>query len=172
VVRADRPRPELRPPLVLKPRFGSWGRDVMLCRDEAGLAEALEAVRERPWFRRRGGVVQELVTPCGYDLRVLVAGGEVVGGSRRRAAPGDWRTNVSLGGRLEAAEVPPPARALAIAAAAAVGADLVGVDLLPDAGGRYVVLELNGAVDFDERYALGGRDVYAEVARALGLGSS
>jgi [lysine-biosynthesis-protein LysW]--L-2-aminoadipate ligase len=169
VVRADRPQPELRPPLVLKPRFGSWGRDVVLCRDDAGLAEALEAVRDRPWFLRRGALVQELVPPCGYDLRVLVAGGEVVGGSRRRAAPGDWRTNVSLGGRLEAAEVPPAARTLAVAAAAAVGADLVGVDLLPDGDGRYVVLELNGAVDFDERYALGGRDVYAEVARALGL---
>lgn len=169
LVRADRSRPELRPPLVLKPRFGSWGRDVVLCRDEAGLAEALEAARGQPWFRRRGGVVQELAAPCGYDLRVLVAGGEVVGGSRRKAAPGEWRTNVSLGGSLEAAEVPPPARALAIAAAAAVGADLVGVDLLPDDVGGYVVLELNGAVDFDERYALGDRDVYAEVACALGL---
>lgn len=169
VVRADRPQPGLRPPLVLKPRFGSWGRDVMLCRDEAELAEALEAVRERPWFRRRGALVQKLVTLCGYDLRVLVAGGEVVGGSRRRAAVGDWRTNISLGGRLEAAEVPPSARALAIAAAAAAGADLVGVDLLPDGVGGHVVLELNGAVDFDERYALGGRDVYAEVACALGL---
>ena len=31
------------------------------------------------------------------------------------------------------------------------------------------MLELNGAVDFDERYALAGRDVYAEAARALGL---
>jgi len=43
------------------------------------------------------------------------------------------------------------------------------VDLLPIDGDRYVVLELNGAVDFDERYSLDGRDVYAEAARALGL---
>jgi len=45
----------------------------------------------------------------------------------------------------------------------------VGVDLLPIDGERYVVLELNGAVDFDERYSLDGLDVYAEAARALGL---
>ena len=46
--------------------------------------------------------------------------------------------------------------------------DFVGVDLLPTPGG-YVVLQLNGAADFDERYSLPGRDVYADAARALGL---
>jgi hypothetical protein len=30
-------------------------------------------------------------------------------------------------------------------------------------------LELYGAVDFDQRYALGRRDVYFEAARALAL---
>jgi [lysine-biosynthesis-protein LysW]--L-2-aminoadipate ligase len=161
--------PTAAPPLVLKPRFGSWGRDVMRCRDRTELEQCLEAVRERSWFRRHGALLQELVPPRGYDLRLVVAGGEVVGGSERVAAPGDWRTNVSLGGSLRRARVPAVAASLACAAAAAVGADLVGVDLLPADGGRYVVLELNGAVDFDERYALSGRDVYVDVARALGL---
>ena len=67
------------------------------------------------------------------------------------------------------ADVPPEARSLAVAAAAAVGADLVGVDLLPLDGERYVVLELNGAVDFDESYSLDGGDVFVEAARALSL---
>ena len=168
LVRAGQSPPELSPPLVLKPRFGSWGRDVVLCRDRAELDRCLDAVAERRWFRRHGGVLQELVPPQGYDLRLVVAGGEVVGGSERVAAAGDWRTNVSLGGTLRAARVPAAAASLACAAAAAVGADLVGVDLLPVESG-YVVLELNGAVDFDERYALDGRDVYLEAARALGL---
>lgn len=104
----------------------------------------------------------------GYDLRLLVAGGNVVGASERIAAHGEWRTNVSLGGSLRAIEPPQEARSLAAAAAAAVGADLVGVDLLPGDHG-YTVLEPNGAVDFDERYSLGGRDVYLEVAASLGL---
>jgi hypothetical protein len=42
----------LAPPLLVKPRFGSWGRDVLLCRDQAELERTLAAVRERPWFRR------------------------------------------------------------------------------------------------------------------------
>ena len=61
-------------------------------------------------------------------------------------------------------------RQLARTAAAVVGADLVGVDLLPVGGGAYVVLELNAAVDFDEQYALGDANVYDEIANALRLG--
>jgi glutathione synthase/RimK-type ligase-like ATP-grasp enzyme len=57
---------------------------------------------------------------------------------------------------------------LAIAAAAAVGADFVGVDLLPVSDG-YVVIETNGAVEFDRRYDLDGEDVYTELVNALGL---
>jgi [lysine-biosynthesis-protein LysW]--L-2-aminoadipate ligase len=159
----------LRPPLVLKPRLGSWGRDVFLCRNDVELERTLAGVRARPWFRRHGALLQELVPSRGYDLRLIVAGGDVVGAGERAAAPGEWRTNVSLGGSLRPVEPPPEARSLAIAAAAAVGADLVGIDLMPLEDGRYVVIELNGAVEFDERYSIGNRDVYLEAARALGL---
>lgn len=167
VVRGAEP-PALEPPLVLKPRFGSWGRDVLRCRDRAELAEALVTVRDLPWYRRHGALLQELVPPQGRDLRLLVAGGRVIGAGERVAAPGEWRTNVSLGGSVRPVAPPARARELATAAAAAVGGDLVGVDLLPLEEGQYTVLELNGAVDFDNRYAL-GEDVYLQIARALDL---
>jgi glutathione synthase/RimK-type ligase-like ATP-grasp enzyme len=57
---------------------------------------------------------------------------------------------VSLGGRLLPVKPLPAARSLVAAAASAVGADLVGVDLLPLGAEEYVVIELNGAVEFDE----------------------
>ena len=63
------------------------------------------------------------------------------------------------------------ASALAEAAAAALGAGLVGVDLLPVDDG-YVIVELNAAVEFDQGYSLPGADVYADAARALGLPAS
>jgi hypothetical protein len=53
-------------------------------------------------------------------------------------------------------------------AAAVIGADLVGVDLLPAAWG-YVVLELNGAVEFDRTYDLDGANVFAAAAAVLEL---
>lgn len=35
--------------------------------------------------------------------------------------------------------------------------------------GGHIVLELNGAVDFDERYSLAGGDAYIDAAAALQL---
>jgi [lysine-biosynthesis-protein LysW]--L-2-aminoadipate ligase len=116
-------------------------------------------------------LVQELLPAPGRDLRVLVAGGRVVGAAQRVAAAGEWRTNVSLGGSLVQAARDDDAFELARAAAAAIGADFVGVDLLPTEQG-YVVLELNGAVDFDETYSLGAGSVFDDVADALGIGSA
>jgi glutathione synthase/RimK-type ligase-like ATP-grasp enzyme len=61
--------------------------------------------------------------------------------------------------------VPPqPAAALAVAPAAAVGGDLVGVDLLPVDDG-WTVLEVNGAVDFTPAYA--DNDVFDAAVAAL-----
>jgi glutathione synthase/RimK-type ligase-like ATP-grasp enzyme len=93
------PLPQLEPPLVLKPRFGSWGRDVTRCDTAADLMLALDDARLRVWFNSTGGVLQRLVPPCGRDLRIVVAGGRIVGSVMRVAAPGEWRTSVELGAR-------------------------------------------------------------------------
>lgn len=156
-------------PVVVKPRHGSWGRDVLSCRTEQELRDCLRTLESRDWFRRRGALVQELVEPVRRDLRVIVAGGAVVGAAQREARPGEWRTNVSLGGRIAAAEPDEQAARLALAAVEAVGCDLAGVDLLPLPGGGYTVLELNGAVDFDGRYSLASGPIFAAAAQALEL---
>ena len=159
-------KPPLRFPFVVKPRYGSWGRDVLLCVDERAYGGALATLRTRPWFAATGAVAQELVPPLGHDLRVVVAGGDVIGAVKRVAKPGEWRTNIALGATRVPTDPSPAACELALAAAAAIGADLLGVDLLPVGPGRYVVLELNGAVDFAHEYDPGG-DVFASAMRAL-----
>jgi RimK family alpha-L-glutamate ligase len=163
--------PPLEPPVVVKPRFGSWGRDVLRCDDVDSLRRALHHLEQRPWFHTQGALVQDLVPPRGYDVRVVVAGGEVIGAIQRCAAPGEWRTNVQLGGTRKRVEPSPQACELALAAAAAAGAHLVGVDLLPAYGG-YVVIEINGAVDFTRDYALGGVDPFQAAVAALAAAAS
>ena len=87
---------------------------------------------------------------------------------RRAGSPaaGEWRTNAALGAQVEPVDPPPIARALALAAARAARADLVGVDLLPTPNGGFLVLELNGAVDFRPAYAP-QRDVFFDAVAAL-----
>ena len=158
------PVPEL--PVVLKPRFGSWGRDIERCTTLGELEDALVRLQRKPWFREHGALAQELVEPRGWDMRLVVAGGRVVGAACRIARSGEWRTNAALGAQVEPVDPPPIARALALAAAKAARADLVGVDLLPTPNGGFVVLELNGAVDFRPTYAP-GRDVFFDAVAAL-----
>jgi glutathione synthase/RimK-type ligase-like ATP-grasp enzyme len=95
----------------------------------------------------------------------VVAAGRVVGAACRIARRDEWRTNVALGAQVESVEAPPLAYALALAAAQATKADLVGVDLLPTQRG-FVVLELNAAVDFRPVYAP-LRDVFSDAVAAL-----
>jgi RimK family alpha-L-glutamate ligase len=163
----DTPMPNVDFPVVVKPRFGSWGRDVFLCESRGQLQRCLKGLRDRTWFRRQGVLVQALVPPAGFDLRLVVAAGRVVGAIERVAAAGEWRTNIALGGSRRPTIPTPRACALATAAAAALAGDLVGVDLLPLGNGDYVVLEVNGAVDFTHEYSLLGRDVFDEVARIV-----
>lgn len=155
------------PPVVVKPRFGSWGLDVVLCQHAAALRHHLVAIADRPWFTSHGALVQELVPPRGHDVRLVVAGGCVVGAIKRVAAPGEWRTNVALGAVREPVEPSSEACELAIRAAAAVEGDLVGVDLLPRPDGEFVVIEINGAVEYNAAYSLHGADVFRRTVDAL-----
>jgi glutathione synthase/RimK-type ligase-like ATP-grasp enzyme len=132
------------------------------------LCDALAGLTAVPWFEQQGVLVQELVPPQGYDLRILVAAERVAGAIFRVAAAGEWRTNVALGGVRRAVEDPPAqACELALAGARAAGAALVGVDLVPDGEGGWTVLELNGAVEFTREYQPAG-DVFVDVVRGLG----
>lgn len=153
--------------VVVKPRFGSGGADVARCSGAAELHRHLDGLRDRSWFQRQGALVQELVQPRGYDMRVVVAGTKVAGAVVRVARDGEWRTNVALGARRLPTTPPIEAKELALAAARTVGADLVGVDLLPTARGSWTILELNGAAEFTAEYSL-RRDVFAAVRAELG----
>ena len=158
------PAPEL--PVVLKPRFGSWGRDVVLCptADEldAELAGCAEAVVPRARRARAGARPAARLGSAPHRRRRARRRRR----TPRRPARGEWRTNVALGAQVEPAEPPPLARALALEAAPAVARDLVGVDLLPTPTAASSSLEVNGAVDFRPVYAP-VRDVFPETVAAL-----
>ncbi|GAA2581395.1 RimK family alpha-L-glutamate ligase [Actinomadura fulvescens] len=158
---------EIGYPAVIKPLVGSWGRLVSRVPDRDVGATLLEYVAALPGPQSHVVYVQELVDKPGRDLRVAVVGGEAVGAGYRRSA--QWRTNVSRGAETEYCEVTPELAKLATEAAGAVGAELCGVDLIEDAGGRPLVLEVNHGLEFAGlQRALGDRiDVAGHIAGHL-----
>jgi len=99
----------------------------------------------------RFAFLQELVERDGdrhRDLRVYVVDGEIIGTMRRYAPDNDWRTNVALGGAVEAVDDLPDAAAdAALSAADTVGLDYAGVDLVEGADGWHL-LEVNPTAGF------------------------
>lgn len=142
---------------VIKPIFGGEGRGVELL-DNPRIARGAFAMHES-----FGAVillqafVPSVATDGAVDYRLLVIGDRVLG--MRRVSDGDWRTNVSLGGRAEPLEVTAELAELAHRAAAAVGAPLAGVDVLPARDGRLVVLEVNAVPGWRALARVTGVDV-------------
>lgn len=133
-------------PALIKPLVGSWGRLVVRLPDRASAEGVLEYAAALPGPQSHLGYVQELIDKPDRDIRVIVVGGEVLGAVYRTGE--SLRTNVALDGQVRPCEATPEITKLAVDAAAAVGADIAGVDLIEDREGRLLVLEVNHRVEF------------------------
>ena len=125
---------------VVKPLFGSEGRGLVRVSDRETARRVFQTLE------RIGSVlyVQKAIRHPGFDYRAFVLGGRVVAAMKRHGPPGDWRTNVAIGGRPEAVTLDPAIERMAVDAARAVGAQMAGVDLLDDLDtGQPVVIEVN-----------------------------
>jgi ribosomal protein S6--L-glutamate ligase len=154
---------ELGGDVVVKPVFGSEGRGMVRISDPE------LAWRTFRTLERTGAVLylQEVIRHPGWDLRVFVLGGRVLGGMRRRARGEDWRTNVAQGGVGEAVRIEPAQEALALRAAAVLEADAAGVDLMPGPAGAWYVIEVNAVPGWRALAPVTGIDVAAELVRHL-----
>jgi len=147
--------------VIVKPLFGSMGLGMVRVADEEmayRVFRTIETIRGVYYLQRT-------IDHEGRDYRVFVVGGRVLGAIERRAD--GWRTNISRGGEAVAAGLPGPWAALAIRAAAAVGAEYAGVDLLPARDGTVYVLEVNGIPGWRGLQEATGIDVAAALVDHL-----
>ena len=125
--------------VVVKPLFGAMGSGIVRIEDRDVAHRVFRALE----LERTVYYVQQTIATAGRrDLRALVVGGEVAGAMER--VTDSWRANIARGARPHAVALSEAERGLALAAAAAVGADVSGVDLLVTPNGETVVLEVNG----------------------------
>lgn len=149
-------------PAVVKPPFGSLGIGVTLLRElDAAARDALGAM-----LRRHGVVyLQRWVEarPPGTDLRLFVVGDRVPAAIARVAPPGEFRTNVHLGGRVRPFEPTAAMVRLAVRAARILGLDYAGVDVVEGKDGP-TVLEVNGTPRWEGILEATGRDMAQDIA--------
>ena len=161
---AEAAREEIGGDVVLKPLFGAQGKGLMRLAPRDVLPPAEEV----------GGVyyLQEFVPSRGsrdaggaHDWRVFVLDGRPIAAMIRRSET--WITNIFQGAEGEAADPSGEVGRLAVAAAAAVGADYAGVDLIEGEDGRFLVLEVNSMPAWKGLQTATGVDVAALLARDL-----
>jgi RimK family alpha-L-glutamate ligase len=109
--------------------------------------------------------LQRAIDHEGRDIRAFVVGGRVLAAIERRSA--GWRTNLSRGGTARVIQLAEAWAGLAVRAAAAVGAEYAGVDLLPARDGTVYVLEVNGIPGWEGLQAATGLDVAGAVVDQL-----
>ncbi|MAT70482.1 MAG: 30S ribosomal protein S6--L-glutamate ligase [Planctomycetaceae bacterium] len=140
---------------VVKPVYGAEGRGLVR------LTDRVLAVRAFTSLARFGSLIylQQFVPHAGRDFRLLVVGDEVWG--MQRTNHDDWRSNISCGGTGGPLDVTPELASAARRAAAAVGASVAGVDLLPGEDGQLYALEVNASPGWRALSAVAQVDVAA-----------
>lgn len=132
--------------IVYKPVDGWGGVGMVLLENEIDLNKILPFLNQTDI---RFFYVEKFIENDRSDFRIDVVDGEVMGCYGRKAPDNDWRTNVTSGGQVFLRELNDELSDLAVRAAAAVGADVAGIDILYDKEQeKYIVLEVNGIPAF------------------------
>jgi ribosomal protein S6--L-glutamate ligase len=150
-------------PVVVKLLEGTQGVGVVLAETRKAAESVIGAFRQLD----ANILVQEFVKEAGgEDIRAFVVGRKVVASMIRRAAPGEFRSNLHRGGSAEAVKLTPEERRTAVEAVRALGLNVAGVDLLRAERGP-LVIEVNASPGLEGIEEASGIDVAAHVIRFI-----
>src|SRR3954465_13242076 len=158
--------------VIVKPLFGSMGFGMARVEDRDVAQRVFRALE----IERAVYYLQETVPHDGVDVRALVVGDRVVAAIGRGGAGGGvaalervgtgWRANLARGAVARPVALSAERAALAVRAAAVLGCDYAGVDLLGD-----FVLEVNGIPGWHGVEEASGVDVAAAPVEHLERGA-
>ncbi len=145
-------------PYVLKSRNGHGGSQVYMIKDPSDLD---------PIDLREGGgyIAQEVASTVGVDVRVYVLGGSPVMAIKRSSA-NDFRSNYSLGGKVELFDITDEQLEIINKLQVALACDYVGIDFIPH-NGRWILNEIEDAVGARMLYSLSELDVAEEFIKHI-----
>ncbi len=134
---------QLTYPIIIKECFGSFGQQVYLADNKAELKDKVLAIGAKPML------FQEFIQSSkGRDLRLQVVGNQVVAAMYRYADNGDFRANITNGGKMKPYEPTQKQMDLAVECCKILGLDFAGVDILFGKNQEPVVCEVNSNAHF------------------------
>jgi RimK family alpha-L-glutamate ligase len=147
--------------VIVKPLFGSMGAGMTRVDD----ADVAYRVFHALALERAVYYLQETLPHDGRDLRALVVGGRVLAAIERVGT--GWRANLARGARAHATRLTSDQERLCLEAAAALGVEYAGVDVVRTADGRDYVIELNGIPGWRGLQEATGADVAGALVEHL-----
>ena len=152
-----------QPPYVIKLLEGTQGRGVVLTETMEAAISAIETMKKID----ANILIQEFISESkGEDIRAIVVGDKVVASMKRKAKPGEFRSNVHLGGTVENYELNKQEEESAIKAAKVLGLSVAGVDLIQSNRGP-LVLEVNSSPGLEGIEKASGVDVADKIIEYL-----
>jgi len=148
---------------VIKLLEGTQGIGVVLAENK----KAAESVIEAFFGLNANILVQEFIEEAGgADIRCLVVDGKVVAAMKRQGKEGEFRSNLHRGGSAEVVRITPEERSTAVRAAAIMGLNVAGVDLLRSNHGP-VVMEVNSSPGLEGIETATGKDVAGMIIQCI-----
>lgn len=146
-------------PVIIKLIEGAQGKGVVLADTDKAASSVIGAFRDLDAYF----LVQEFIEEAkGSDIRCFVVGGKVVAAMKRKAAPGEFRSNLHRGGSASTVKLTRAEEATAKRAAKIIGLNVAGVDLVRTRTGP-AVLEVNGSPGLEGIEATTGEDVAGRI---------
>lgn len=150
-------------PLIVKLLEGTQGSGVVL----AETRKAAESVINAFKALNANLLVQEFVKEAdGKDLRCFVIDNKVVATIQRKAAPGEFRANLHLGGTASVVRISKEERKLAVDAAKTLGLKVAGVDIIRSGKGP-LLLEVNSSPGLEGIETATGKDIAGMVIQSI-----
>ena len=155
---------EIGYPAVLKPVVGSWGRLICKVNDRDAAEAILEHKATLGHYQHSIFYIQRYVEKRGRDIRSFVVGDQCIAAIYRSSE--HWKTNTALGGRASECPISHELQFLSLAAARAVGGEVVAVDLFETPDGLQIN-EVNDTMEFKNSIDVTGIDIPQKVTDYL-----
>jgi ribosomal protein S6--L-glutamate ligase len=151
------------PPLIVKLLEGTQGKGVVLAETKKAAESVINAFKSL----NANILVQEFIKEAnGKDLRLFVIDGKVVAAIQREALPGEFRSNIHLGGTASIIKPTSEEKKIAIKAAKAMDLKVAGVDIIRSSKGP-LLLEVNSSPGLEGIEGATNKDIAGEMIEAI-----